>query len=192
MRNLVSDFLSFGIRTKWCWVSLHHASTSTNTSTAGRPVNFHQLYYTIFTHTRAHILSFFGSSSFLFFLIYCYVGKSACINGCRRHHNMRSVSCSILRIFPLCNVIMSKFLVLLLLQLFVLVGFVFVLSCWAMDEPSIYWKRCAECQSSANIKINEANGKKKAKSSIWSTRMAMEIDMLGEREERVSLIEWSD
>lgn len=86
----------------------------------------------IFYYIYTHILSFVCSSSFLlFFNLFSYVGKSACINGCRRHHNMRFVSYAIIRIFPLGNVIMSKFSVLLLLLLlpFVLVCFVFVLSC---------------------------------------------------------------
>lgn len=66
--------------------------------TAGRPVNFHQLYYIIyilifFLSAHAHILCFFS----------IYIAMSACINGCRRHYTMfmHSVSYSILRIFPL-------------------------------------------------------------------------------------------
>lgn len=79
---------------------------------------------------------------------------------------------------------MSEFLVLFVVAA-ALVCFCFCLVMLsAMDDPSTYEKRFAECQSNANIKIDEVNGKRTEKNSRalskWSSRLAMKIDMLSE------------
>lgn len=71
-------------------------------------------------------------------------------------------------VFFHCDVVMSNFF-----------SAVVVLVCFCLVMHVEQWMshQFAQCHSNANIKINEANGKLE-KNSIWSSRVAMEIDML--------------